>query len=364
MAWKLIDYAKRLDPRHPSILVSEAVLERRDKRYAEALACLDRVDPDKLPGNGKSIYYFERGRVLDGLERFPEAFEAFEQANLFVRKNEQRSYDAEKNRRQLQACRYFFTRDRMADLPRGKARDPEEPSPIFIVGFPRSGTSMVEQILSSHPNITAGDELIMMERISKNAAGWIGSTLPYPECLAELANPENKAAVQRLRAHYIDTVREMGILEPWARRMTDKMPLNEVHLGLINLLFPESAVIHLLRHPLDVILSSYFNDLHHGDNYAYDLQDAAQHYLRVMELVEHYRANLDQPYLAIKYEDIVADVEAGTRQMLEFLGEPWEPACVEFHLNRRQSRTASYAQVTEKVYTRSVARYRHYRENH
>jgi len=360
-AREVLNYALSLQPKHPINLLSEAMLLRREKQLDEALACLDKVNPDNLQTNGKTLYYFERGKILDDLQRYPDAFEAFRLANEEVKKREKRVYDADKNHRELQACKSFFTRERLQQLPRAVARG-NEPTPIFIVGFPRSGTSMLEQILSSHNSITAGDELIMMGRISHNAAGWMGSSQPYPDCLSELAEPGKEKNIQNFRDHYINTVQEMGIMEPWVKRFTDKMPLNEVHLGLINLVFPDAPVIHMLRHPLDVIVSSYCNNLYHGNNYSFDLQAAAQHYVQVMELVEHYQEQLDQPYLAIRYEDIVDNVEDATRQMLAFLKEPWQQQCVDFHLNSRHSRTASYAQVTEKVYTSSVARYKNYEE--
>lgn len=360
-AREVLNYALSLQPKHPINLLSEAMLLRREKQLDKALACLDNVDPDNLPANGKTLYYFERGKILDDLQRYPDAFAAYRLANEEVKQREQRVYDVDKNRRELQACKAFFTRERMLQLPRATARS-NEAVPIFIAGFPRSGTSMVEQILSSHSNITAGDELVMMGRISHKAAEWMGSRQQYPECLSELTEPGKEKNVQNFRNHYINTVQEMGIMEPWGKRFTDKMPLNEVHLGLINLVFPDAPVIHVLRHPLDVIVSAYCNNLYHGDNYALDLQTAAKHYIAVMELVEHYQEQLDQPYLAIRYEDIVDNVEDATRKMLEFLDEPWQQQCVDFHLNKRASKTASYAQVKEKVYTSSVSRYKNYEE--
>jgi hypothetical protein len=139
------------------------------------------------------------------------------------------------------------------------------------------------------------------------------------------------------------------------------MPLNETHLGLIALLFPQAPLIHVLRHPLDVVLSVFSNHLTHGFFCSYELETAARHYVRVMELVEHYRGEMALRYLPIRYEDIVGDQDGSVRRMLGFIGEAFDPACLNFTENRRYARTASYAQVTEKLYDRSRYRYRNYR---
>lgn len=361
-AWTMQRIASAAAPDNVHNLLSEALLHRRGKAFEAALATLDRIVADQLPEGLQPGYYFERGRLLEEMERYAEAFAAFDNANRIARRNPGRRYDAEKNTRAIAGLKGFFTRDRLRNLPRGRPQRPDEPRPVFIVGFPRSGTSMVEQILSAHPGLCGGNELILAQRLTEHAAQWLNSPQPYPECLAALAHPEHRDALQRFRGYYLGEIRNLAILDPGVRRFTDKMPLNEVHLGILSLVFPEAPVIHLIRHPLDVLISCYGNELRHGDNFAYDLEAAAQHYVRVMDLVEHYRRELDLNYLVLRYEDLVSDLETSVRGLLEFLGEPWEPRCVEFHRNRRNARTASYAQVTEKVYSRSVSRYRHYRE--
>jgi hypothetical protein len=140
------------------------------------------------------------------------------------------------------------------------------------------------------------------------------------------------------------------------------MPLNETHLGLIGLIFPQAPIIHILRHPLDVVLSVFSNHLTHGFYCAYDLMSIARHYVLVANLVEHYRREMALRYLAVRYEDVIDGQEAALRQMLGFIGAPYDRRCLDFHENRRYARTASYAQVTEKLYDRSRYRYRAYRD--
>ena len=141
------------------------------------------------------------------------------------------------------------------------------------------------------------------------------------------------------------------------------MPLNETHLGLIALTFPAAPLIHVLRHPLDVVLSVFSNHLTHGFFCSYELETAARHYVLVMDLVDHYRREMALRYLPIRYEDMVADHEGSVRRMLGFLGEAFDERCLRFDENRRYARTASYAQVTEKLYGRSLFRYRNYIEH-
>jgi hypothetical protein len=152
----------------------------------------------------------------------------------------------------------------------------------------------------------------------------------------------------------------MGVLRPGADRFTDKMPLNETHLGLIALLFPQAPLIHVIRHPLDIMVSAMANHFTHGFFCASSLVTVARHYVRVMELVQHYRAEMGLRYLPIRYEDIIDDQAGSVRTLLDFVGVGFEAACLNFHQNRRYARTASYAQVTEKLYDRSRFRYRHY----
>ncbi len=140
------------------------------------------------------------------------------------------------------------------------------------------------------------------------------------------------------------------------------MPLNETHLGLIGLIFPEAPILHVVRHPLDVALSVFSNHLTHGFFCAYDLMSIARHYVLVMDLVEHYRREMELRYLRVRYDDVIDDQEARVREMLDFVGLAFDPRCLDFHENRRYARTASYAQVTEKLYGRSRFRYRAYRE--
>jgi len=190
----------------------------------------------------------------------------------------------------------------------------------------------------------------------------LSSLLPYPEALADLWMGDEADGLETLRDHYLRRVRGMGIVGPGQAWFTDKMPLNEWHLGLIGMVFPASPIILLVRHPADVVLSVFGNELTHGFHCAYSLEGAARHFALTAELVAHCRATLALRLLPVRYEDLVDDPEATVRRMLDFIGLPFDPACVAPHENARYARTASYAQVTEKVYDRSRLRWLAYRE--
>ena len=177
---------------------------------------------------------------------------------------------------------------------------------------------MVEQTLSAHPMIAAGDELPVINELTGLMPRMFDSPLAYPDALAELWMGDRLEGLDNLRDYYLQRARQLGAMREGAAWFTDKMPLNETHLGLIGLIFPEAPIIHVVRHPLDVALSVFSNHLTHGFYCAYDLTTIARHYVLVMDLVEHYRREMELRYLSVRYEDVIDDQEARVREMLRF----------------------------------------------
>jgi tetratricopeptide (TPR) repeat protein len=358
-ATRLLDRAERVAPSNPSVLLARAVVYGRNRSYTQALQILDVAAAQNPNGGLGANELLEKGRLLDRMGRYEEAFAAFAEGKRLCREVSGLSYLADHAKQQADRLRGFFTEGRLAILPRARRRE-DCAQPIFILGFPRSGTTLVEQTLSAHPRIVAGDELPFVNEITGAMVRVLNSPMTYPEALAELWMGDRREGLEELRDYYLAGVRRLGIVEPGAAWFTDKMPLNETHLGLIALMFPRSPLIHVLRHPLDVVLSTFSNHLTHGFYCSYALETAARHYALVMELVEHYRGQMSLRYLPVRYEDIVDDQETHIRRMLDFIGEEFDERCIEFHENRRYARTASYAQVTEPLYDSSRYRYRHY----
>lgn len=361
-AGEKLDKMDALWPADAGVMMSRAVLLGREKRNDEALAVLDAVAKQNPDGRLGPNELLEKGRLLDQIGRYDEAFADFTEGKRLARERSGHQYLDQHAGELINRLRNFFVAGRLRTLPRAGART-DVPRPVFVLGFPRSGTTLVEQTLTAHPRIAAGDELPLINDITGIMPRMLNSPLAYPEALAELWMGDQRAGLDNLRDWYLQKVEQMGILTDGAAWFTDKMPLNETHLGLIALLFPESPMIHVIRHPLDIMVSAMSNHFTHGFFCANALETAATHYVRVMELVQHYRAEMALRYIPIRYEDMVDDQENTVRAILDFIGEPFDDRCLAFHENRRYARTASYAQVTEKLYDRSRFRYRHYRQH-
>ncbi len=354
-----LDQAAAIAPRHPGAMLLRAVLQGRTGDTEAALATLGGIEGDRGEAGLSPDELLAKGRLLDRAGRPEEAFRAFE-----VGKARTRAlggvYPAAEVEALAGRLQRFFTGPRLATLPRAGTRT-DIAQPVFVLGFPRSGTTLIEQVLTAHPTIAAGDELPFVAEIVALVPHALASPLAYPEALSDLWMGDRRHGLDVLRDHYLQRVGQHGIGRENAAWFTDKMPLNEFHLGLIALLFPAAPLVHVLRHPLDVVLSAFSNQLTHGWNCAAALESAARHYALTAELVAHYRVTMPLRYLPVRYETFVAEQERETRRMLDFLGVPFDADCLAPHRNRRYARTASYAQVTEPVHDRSIGRWRRYR---
>jgi len=210
----------------------------------------------------------------------------------------------------------------------------ESDVPVFIIGMPRSGTSLAEQILASHPSASGAGEVAFWDKAFDRPAHF------------------------GLAQEYLLRIHERA---GQATRITDKMPANFLYAGLIHEVFPRARFIHMQRHPLDTCLSIYFQEFFNVSPYANDLNHLAHYYGQYQRLMAHWRREL--PLLEVPYEGLVAEPEQWTRRMLEFIGLPWDPQCLRFHETPRAVITASRWQVRQKINTGSVARWRNYEKH-
>ncbi len=221
--------------------------------------------------------------------------------------------------------------------------------PVFIVGMPRSGTSLAEQIIAAHPRAAGAGELTDLPRLAMALAPG-----RFPDNLSEVQPADLRAAADEYLARLAETDAD-------ALRVTDKTPSNFLFLGVIEMLFPRARVIHCIRHPLDTGLSCYFqNFAGQGIPFSYDLGDIAAHYNGYLETMAHWRRVSRLAVFPLVYEEMATGQESVTRALLEFLGLPWSPACLAFHTQDRLVSTASHAQVRRPMYRHSVGRYRAY----
>jgi tetratricopeptide (TPR) repeat protein len=358
-SWELLHKAEEVSGGEADMGLARAILLSREKKDTEAIEALNSCESEEK--RLTAIALLERGRIYDKLNRFDEAWEDFTEGKRICREVQGRRYDEASAKDTVARLKSFFTRGRMELIPRAQ-RDMHRPQPVFVVGFPRSGTTMVEQTITAHPEISAGDELVFISSLAHLGQRWLGSPRAYPECLADLWMGDNQLVPNQFRDYYLGRSQQLGIWEEGAKFFTDKMPLNETHLGLIHICFPQSPIIYVRRHPLDILISNYSNFLTHGFQQAFGLKTSARHYAMIDGLVDHYRRELDLNFLEVRYEDLVADQEKYVREMLSFIGVEFDPRCLSFENNQRYARTASYAQVTEKLYGSSVYRYKHYRK--
>jgi tetratricopeptide (TPR) repeat protein len=224
-------------------------------------------------------------------------------------------------------------------------------SPVFIVGMPRSGTTLVEQILASHPDVYGAGELEDLNQLVASLGDRIETDTAYPENIAQLTRDHVAAIADehlaRLRA-----------LAPDAKRITDKMPTNFLHIGLILTLFPNARIVHCRRDPRDTCFSIYGLDFAGDHTYAYNQTNLGRYYRQYERMMDHWRHTVPDSILEVRYEDIIADQEAETRRLLDFCGLDWDESCLAFHKTDRAVRTWSYRQVRQPIYKSSVARWR------
>jgi tetratricopeptide (TPR) repeat protein len=289
------------------------------------------------------------GHVFDRQGDYDRAFRHFRAANEARRAEraaQHRRYDAEAQTRQVDQLIEAFPAREFAGRRTPAAPDRRS---IFIVGMPRSGTTLVEQILSAHSEVAAGGELLEMAAI---AAGLTGG----PAAPSKLAQAELDALAERYRA-------VLRRIDPDAARVTDKLPQNFLNLGLVAWLFPEASVVHCRRDPLDTCLSCYFQHFAQGNAFADDLADLGAFYRDYRRLMDHWRDVLPLRLVEVDYESLVRSPEAQIRRLLEGLDLGWQATCLDFAGSRDPVLTASQWQVRQPISTRPIERWRRYREH-
>lgn len=242
-----------------------------------------------------------------------------------------------------------------SDFPdRGPRETASKHTPIFILGMPRSGSTLIEQILASHSMVEGAGELPYVVMLSSSLGRQRSDGLRYPEVMSEL----NEAQLDALGNAYIyhsSAHRKLAL-----PCFTDKMPANFSHVGLIKMILPGAKIIDARRHPMATCVANFRQLYAQGKNQTYDLIEFAEYYLEYCRIMDHWQEVLPGQVLRVFYEDIVADLEGQARRMLEFCDLPWEETCLDFHKNTRPVNTASAEQVREPIYTDAVEFWKHY----
>jgi len=350
----LLDRAERVAARSGrDVLLQRSVLMQRMGRAADALALLDRRND--LSGAAR----LQRGRLRDAAGRHAEAWDDFVAGKAQLARASGRHYAADEVAARAGALARFFTAERLARLPRASVRR-DVPQPLFVLGFPRSGTTLTEQLLASHSQIRAGGELPFGRDLADFATALVGGPALFPDGLARMTAADHAHWPALLRDHYLAQAEAVGLLAPGAAFFTDKMPLNDMWLALLRLAFPEAPVVLVRRHPLDVLVSVMAHDMTHGFHCGYRLEDAARHLALIDDLVARYQAAGILVTHELGYEALVADQAGETDRLMAAVGLAVEPAQRRFHESRRIAPTPSYAQVQAPLNDRSIGRWRHH----
>jgi len=335
------------------VTLQRCVLLERMGRFEQALALLDAVTDLSGPA------LLQRGRLRDRLGKYREAWNDWTVGKSRIAKSSGRSYPAKDVERQANELASFFNAERVAELPDAE-RLGDVPQPIFILGFPRSGTTLVEQILASHSRIRAGGELPFGRELREFGISLVGGDSAFPAGLARMVRSGGAQWPELMRDFYLEKAAAFGLTDPGAGYFTDKMPLNEMWLPLLRAAFPKSPLVLVRRHPLDILTSVMAHDMTHGFNCGYRLEDAARHLALTDRLLADYRAaGLELTY-ELRYESLVADQRGETERLMAAIGLPLEASQLSFHERAAVSPTPSYAQVREPLNDRSIGRWRNH----
>ncbi len=345
------DCFKRMLALRPNAVLAHGQLvgtSRKKGSQQEIEPLLEALRQPDLTTEKRISAEFAIGTALDDAERFEEAFGHFAQGNSLMKQQRALTgdrYEPEVFRAWVDQVIETFTPEFFE-----KRRGWVEPSelPVFVVGMPRSGTTLVHQIAASHPRVHGAGELNDISRIFQTLEKSEG-TISAPTWTAESLRDASRRHLQRIQS-----------LDANAQRVIDKMPSNLHHLGLIALLFPSARVILCRRDPRDTCLSCYFQHFSHGNTFSYELAHCGLHHVQNDRLTAHWLRVLPLATLEVQYENVVADLEGQSRKLIDFLGLSWDPACLEFYRAQTTVLTSSFWQVRQPIYQKSVSRWRHY----
>ncbi len=351
----------KLAPDHIGLSIISARIAFRNGDHEDARDILQGlpmdggVSPDLVTAR-----YFDLGRVHDRLGNADEAYACFVKGNEAAAQG----WQARENDKQVMVDYVdhhldLVTADWVSGWESTGDAVPDAPSPLFVVGFPRSGTTLLDQILDGHPGIQVLEEEPMMQKVR---ASLVKSGAQYPDIIASLT-PEQ---IARLRRVYFETADAFITRQPGSL-LVDKMPLNLVEAAAIHRLFPDARFVLCLRHPCDACLSCFMQmfELNAGMSNFLTLDDTTQLYSNVMRLWQRYEKVLPIKVFRVRYEGLVDDLEETARGLLDFVGLPWDDAVLKFdsHARTRNIKTPSYTQVTSGIYTHARGRWRRYEQH-
>ncbi len=292
--------------------------------------------------------YFAAAKIYDDVGRYDEAFKYYDAANKLAEGTYERA-DLEKSYADLKKTytrKFFAERDNF-----GISSD----RPVFIVGMPRSGTTLLETIIGSHPQAFPAGELETIKRLERE----MGMLVFKDEGVQKNARQLTWVGSEVLGNRYLDAI-DRKARSDVAIRVTDKMPHNFQSVGFIAMMFPNARIIHSKRNPMDTCLSCWMQNFNDSHTYSRNLADAGHHYRQYLDLMAHWHEVLPGRILDVAYEDLVGNQEETSRKIIDHIGLPWDDACLQFHKLERTVLTASVWQVRQPIYKQSAGRWKNY----
>jgi len=353
-ALKAFEYSLALSPENCGVYFDIAEAKRfvsEDDPHLAAMLALDRNAATRAPAQ-QMLLNFALGKAFDDLNRPHEAFANFQKACTIKRSDT--PYAEASSLELFSRIQHHFTRS-VVDRLSGSG-DPS-PLPIYVIGMPRSGTTLVEQIISSHPMVLGGGELVDVRDSLSDLRTRVAGQRPFPEMLETLNSDDVRLLGQSI-------VRRMARRSQGRLRITDKMTSNFFFMGMLHLALPQAKIIHVRRNAVDTCLSCYTKLFLSGVEYSYDLGELGRYYAAYDRLMAHWKHVLPPgAFLEVRYEDVVGDLEGQAKRILSHCDLPWDESVLAFHQNERSVRTASGLQVRQPLYASSVARWRRYEAN-
>jgi tetratricopeptide (TPR) repeat protein len=308
-------------------------------------------DDKRLNDNQKCSLHFTMGKIYDDNKDFKKAFHHFKAGNDLDTR--EKSFDPRMHHINVSRLMSVFSKE-FFDNHQGMGS--ESTVPIFVVGVPRSGTTLTEQTIASHPKAFGAGELNYVGKLIHTMSASQGNLANYPESVTML----DAMTACKLGEDYVRYVRSLGGKE--VKHITDKMPGNFMNLGLIALILPRAKIIHCTRNMLDTSLSCYFQHFTQVMPFSRNLRDMGFYCREYSRIMKHWHEVLPSPILDVAYEDMVADHKGMTKKILDFIGLEWSDDCLDFHKTEREVRTASTWQVRQPVYKSSLDRWKNYDE--
>ncbi len=342
------EVALALKPDYPEALYNLAMASKTVSTPALAARIETLLKTDRSQGQ-KVLLHFTLGKICDDLRDYAKAFSNYQKGNDLSAPAP--PFDASAWETNIAQKIATFTPSYFEKRRSGN----DSRRPVFIFGMPRSGTTLVEQIIASHPQTAAGGELAAVRDLAREMVQRHGTEARYPERIASMTEAEAK----RFAEGYLAALDK---IDRAAARVTDKMPMNFTFLGPLAQLFPNATFIHCRRDPMDTCLSCYFTKLKHQMNFSFSLENLGAYYRGYRRLMEHWRKVLPVSMLEVDYEDLVANQDAVSRKIIAHCGLPWDDRCLAYHETERPVRTASVWQVRQPVYQTSVKRWHHYEQ--